>query len=586
MNSMKACLLSCCLVLPTAVSAQTTAFTYQGNLIHNGAPATGAYEVSFALYDAVTNGNVVGTPITIAPVAVSNGLFTVQLDFGSGAFPASNRWLEIAATVFGSDQPVTTLAPRQALTSTPYAVRAISASSASTAATVTGPIPDLLLSSNIARLSGSPTFSGTLTAPRIGVGTNTSGAALQISGGSNTFSVSELSLLSVITNGPPATGVSNMVAPINVFVSGTRAYVTSFVPGALHIFDVSNPRQPQILGAAVDNAGQPSPPFTRLNGADGIFVTNNIAYVTAENDNALTIINVADPRNLVRLAEVVDGINGFNGLSLPTGVLVSGTNCFVLGFFDSALSILDVSNPANPRLIREIYDDSAVPGSPFTKMKWPYQMTLVGNRLYIACRGDSAITILDVSNPANPLLLGEAVDVTVNPSSPFSRLANANWVDVVGNVAYVASGAFNTSYGALTLIDVSNPMSPQKLAELSDNVLQPSSPFTRLSGAWAVKVSHQTAFVTSFGDNALTAVDVSDPRNPKLLRELVDGVGGYNHLSFTEGLTVSGDTLYVVGDSDNAVNLIDLRDQLGLVVEQNGGSEQRRLARPWMSLVW
>jgi hypothetical protein len=570
MNSPRIFLLSLCLALPSALHAQTATFTYQGFLLHNNGPANGAYEMSFTLFDAATNGNVVGASITIAPLAVSNGLFTARLDFGATSFPGANRWLEVAATVFGSDQPVTTLVPRQPVTSSPYAIRAVTASTAASAASVTGPIPDSLLSSNIARLSGSVTFGGTVTAPRIGVGTNVSGAALQIAGGTNVFSASELPLLGVITNSP-ALGVSNMIAPINVFVSGTRAYVTSYQPGALYIFDVSNPRQPQILGAAFDNGGQPSSPFTRLGGADGIFVTNNIAYVTAENDNALTIINVSDPRNLVKLAEVVDGINGFNGLNLPTGVLVSGTNCFVLGFLDSALSILDISNPANPRLIREIYDDSAIPGSPFTKMKWPYQMTLVGNRLYVACRGDSAITILDVSNPANPMLLGEAVDVTVNPSSPFGRLANANWVDVVGNVAYVASGAFSTTYGALTLIDVSNPASPRKLAELSDNALQPGSPFTRLAGAWAVKVSRQTAFVTCFGENALTAIDVRDPQNPKLLRELVDGVGGYNHLSFTEGLTVAGDTLYVVGDGDNGVNLLDLRDQLGLVVEQSVG---------------
>src|SRR4030095_186592 len=118
MNSLKACLLSCCLVLPTVVSAQTTAFIYQGNLIHNGAPATGAYEMSFALYDALADGNLVGIPITVAPVSVSNGLFNVRLDFGVAAFPGANRWLEIAATVFGSDQPVTTLVPPQALSAT------------------------------------------------------------------------------------------------------------------------------------------------------------------------------------------------------------------------------------------------------------------------------------------------------------------------------------------------------------------------------------------------------------------------------------------------------------------------------------
>jgi len=99
-------------------------FTYQGRLQHGDTLANGLYEMSFALHDAATNGNVVGTPVTVAPVPVSNGLFTVTLDFGAAPFMGAERWLEIAVTVFGSDQPVVTLVPRQPLTPAPYALHA------------------------------------------------------------------------------------------------------------------------------------------------------------------------------------------------------------------------------------------------------------------------------------------------------------------------------------------------------------------------------------------------------------------------------------------------------------------------------
>jgi len=115
------------LVVAPGAQAQGTAFTYQGRLNHGGSPANGLYETSFALYDAVTNGNAVGVLVAVAPVPVSNGLFTVTLDFGSAAFMGADRWLEIAVTVFGSDQPVTTLVPRQPMTPTPYALHAANA---------------------------------------------------------------------------------------------------------------------------------------------------------------------------------------------------------------------------------------------------------------------------------------------------------------------------------------------------------------------------------------------------------------------------------------------------------------------------
>jgi hypothetical protein len=111
---------------PVEGRAEGTAFAYQGRLQSGGSPANALYEMSFGLYDAATNGNLVGTPVTVAPVPVSNGLFTVTLDFGAAAYLGSARWLEITVNLFGSDMVPTTLSPRQPLTSVPYAIRALS----------------------------------------------------------------------------------------------------------------------------------------------------------------------------------------------------------------------------------------------------------------------------------------------------------------------------------------------------------------------------------------------------------------------------------------------------------------------------
>jgi hypothetical protein len=114
------------LQLPTCL-AQGTSFTYQGRLVHGGDAANGLYEMSVVLYDAVINGSVVGTPQTLAPVPVSNGLFTATLDFGADAFTGAARWLEITVTPFGSDQPPVTLHPRQPVLPVPYALHAYNA---------------------------------------------------------------------------------------------------------------------------------------------------------------------------------------------------------------------------------------------------------------------------------------------------------------------------------------------------------------------------------------------------------------------------------------------------------------------------
>ena len=120
--------------------AQPSAFTYQGRLNDTGQPATGIYDLRFTVYEALNGGTVRGGPLNKPATPVTNGLFTVTLDFGSGAFDGADRWLEIAAGTNGA--PVLTpLAPRQPLTPTPYAILAGQVSGAVPAAQLTGLVP-------------------------------------------------------------------------------------------------------------------------------------------------------------------------------------------------------------------------------------------------------------------------------------------------------------------------------------------------------------------------------------------------------------------------------------------------------------
>ncbi len=99
-----------------------TAFTYQGRLTDDGSPANGEYDFRFELYDAASGGAQVGSMVSKENTAVTDGLFTVELDFGSGIFTGDARWLEIGVRPGASGGLFTTLTPRQALTPAPYAL--------------------------------------------------------------------------------------------------------------------------------------------------------------------------------------------------------------------------------------------------------------------------------------------------------------------------------------------------------------------------------------------------------------------------------------------------------------------------------
>ncbi len=108
-------------------AALGTAFTYQGQLKQGGNPVNGVCDFQFSLWDAASGGAQIGSTQTAANVSVSNGLFTVQLDFGAGAFNGDARWLAIAVRCPAGSGSYTTLSPRQELTATPYALYARSA---------------------------------------------------------------------------------------------------------------------------------------------------------------------------------------------------------------------------------------------------------------------------------------------------------------------------------------------------------------------------------------------------------------------------------------------------------------------------
>ncbi|MDB6029616.1 MAG: hypothetical protein JWM68_5839 [Verrucomicrobiales bacterium] len=143
----------------TSAALPTSSFTYQGRLNDTGAPANGNYDMQFYLRDALTSGFPVGTTNTLAPVVVSNGLFTVALDFGTNSFPGADRWLEMGVRTNGSVGGYTILSPRQAITPTPYAVQAAnatSATSANTAASLTGTLSASQLTSGTVPLAQLP----------------------------------------------------------------------------------------------------------------------------------------------------------------------------------------------------------------------------------------------------------------------------------------------------------------------------------------------------------------------------------------------------------------------------------------------
>jgi hypothetical protein len=119
------------------LQAADTAFRYQGTLADAGQPAEGSFDLQFVLHASETGNDPLGQPFLALTTPVTNGLFTVDVDFGAGLFNGDTRWVEIAIRPADSPEGFVTLAPRQPLRATPYALYALEAASAASASVAT-----------------------------------------------------------------------------------------------------------------------------------------------------------------------------------------------------------------------------------------------------------------------------------------------------------------------------------------------------------------------------------------------------------------------------------------------------------------
>jgi len=122
MKMLKAILASTLLLVGglALVSAQGSAFTYQGRLNDGSNPANGNYEILFRPFGVFTGGSQLTIP-NVRFVAVTNGLFTTTMDFGPSIFDGNPRYLQLEVRTNGATG-YTILGPRQTLAPAPYSI--------------------------------------------------------------------------------------------------------------------------------------------------------------------------------------------------------------------------------------------------------------------------------------------------------------------------------------------------------------------------------------------------------------------------------------------------------------------------------
>lgn len=308
-------------ILISNAQGQTTAFTYQGKLSDNANPASGQYDFQFKLFDTATDdtGTQQGSTVTVLDVTVTAGSFTVQLDFGAVVFPGTERYLEISVRPASSGS-FTTLSPRQAVTSTPYALRSTTAGTADTATNAT----------QLAGLQASGFIQNT-TSPQAATNFNIGGT-----GTATIFNATEQFNIGgnrVLSN----TGTNNLFAGSNAGAVNTGSNNAFFGPGAGSNNTTGSGNVYIGAGAgSINTFGNNNTVIGRNASLNGV----NLNFATAIGANALahgndvivlgktagTYDGVSRPADRVRIPGSLEAIGKFTASGAFGASIIGGSN--------------------------------------------------------------------------------------------------------------------------------------------------------------------------------------------------------------------------------------------------------------------
>lgn len=273
-------------------------------------------------------------------------------------------------------------------------------------------------------------------------------------------------------------------------ISGNFAYIADNDKGIL-IFDISDPSNPVMKGS-YDTPGY----------AYQVKVQGNYAYV-ADHNKGIRIIDISNPVSLKEIANYY-----LSEYAEFDGIAVYGDFAYIA--YSGGLIVINISNSAVPVFVNRWYKE-IVQGK-YTKLN--------GDYLYLGCSSDEECRIFNISNPANPIVVG--------------KIARAySTICFKGLYAFVPG---------LTVYDVSNPANVLNVGRLNIG----TSGFIN-----GIAVRDSIAYLADHTDG-LRIVNFSKLDN---LQEIgwLDTPNVANNVAVNEGYAY-------VADGDSGLRIIDIRN--------------------------
>jgi hypothetical protein len=245
---------------------------------------------------------------------------------------------------------------------------------------------------------------------------------------------------------------------------------------------------------------------------------NTFALVSSATEG-VHVIDITDPTAPLPMGSASDGTNGFNALAGAMGAFTFHRGCreyaAVAAFDDDAVQLIELTDPNQLVAVGELRDTDLL------KLNGPRDLAgfVLDDKVYIivASPYDDGVQMIDVTDPSNVT----ALDGASNGEAGFSELDVAYSVETyqMGNSVY-AIVASRLHYG-IQVIDVTDPSHIVALGNASSG-----NHFSELEGGvdlavWERSGSHY-AIVVGQQDDSVHVLNVTDPEHPSALGSATD----------------------------------------------------------------
>jgi len=350
---------------------------------------------------------------------------------------------------------------------------------------------------------------------KVGMGTLTPTEKLTVQGTILTAPPTTLTIKGSVTDTTNLGGsYGSVMAPNNkVFVSGNYAYVVANTNSRLTIVDISNPSSPMVVGSISD--------AVNLNGPQSVYVAGRYAYVVSSVGDSITVVDISNPVTPTVVAMLSDStyLNGAKGID------IQGNYAYITAYDAGRLTVVDISNPYSPTVAGSL-------GSLTTATS-----VVVSGRYAYLTSSDVNFRIIDISNPSSPTASG--VTNSIQASHYLYGVA------ISGRYAYLTTIRASQEADSFAIVDIKSPTAPSATSS------------SLVAGGYryplGVTVSGHYAYVTYRGGDYLRIYDISVPTAPVLAGSITS-----SSLNMASAIAVSGRYAYALSPDDGRLTVVDI----------------------------